>query len=401
LTLTLVSALSAVLGKGWADTYLPASAGKDSHDACERHLRAIRVYQWHLDGVLAAILLLLQLSLLLFLAGLVIFAFGDSESIGKALLALIALTIVLYIVVTFLPRLSPACPFRTTLSTFVPGTDDPARYKENDRSATLYKEDDCSSTLSKMISNFRSRPKREIVEVMILAWILANSTREDAKDEAFKAIAGLDPIWSADLRCAMREYKAIPSLCMQLKRASGLLPGRDDKALEGRTTMKEASKKSELVKAIERVVPHIIDALKDTDFWVRISAAEALGEISKQPELVKVVECVVPHFVHALKDTESWVRAFAVEALGEISKQPELVKVIEGVVPHIVDALKDTGSLVRACAVEALGEISKQPELVKAIESVVPDIVDILKNTDFWVRVSAVEALGKISKQRK
>ena len=38
-------------------------------------------------------------------------------------------------------------------------------------------------------------------------------------------------------------------------------------------------------------------------------------------ELVNVIKDVVPHIVDALKDTESLVRAFAVKALGEISKQ--------------------------------------------------------------------------------
>jgi len=38
-------------------------------------------------------------------------------------------------------------------------------------------------------------------------------------------------------------------------------------------------------------------------------------------ELVKVIEGVVPHIVDALKDTESLVRVFALRALGEISKQ--------------------------------------------------------------------------------
>jgi len=41
---------------------------------------------------------------------------------------------------------------------------------------------------------------------------------------------------------------------------------------------------AELVKVIEGVVPHIFDALKNTDFGVRDSAVEALGEISKQRE---------------------------------------------------------------------------------------------------------------------
>ena len=97
--------------------------------------------------------------------------------------------------------------------------------------------------VSKIIQDFHSKPEGEIVEVMILAWILANSTGEDAKDEAFKAIVGLEPYRWEDLRLAMQEYKAIPGLCMQLKRTSDLLPGRGDKAPEEQTTMKEASKK--------------------------------------------------------------------------------------------------------------------------------------------------------------
>jgi len=39
---------------------------------------------------------------------------------------------------------------------------------------------------------------------------------------------------------------------------------------------------AELVKVIEGAVPHIVDALKDTNFEVRVSAVEALGEIFKQ-----------------------------------------------------------------------------------------------------------------------
>jgi hypothetical protein len=255
LTLTLGSALSAVLAKGWIDTYLPASAAKFSGDACERHLRAIRAYQWHLDGVLSLIPLLLQLALLLFLAGLVIFVLGDSKSIGAALLVLIALTSVLYIVVTLLPRFSPACPFRTTLSPFVPGTDKMARYKSSVQSSYRLlspSSSQATSMMSKVISDFRCEPKGETLEVMILAWIVTNSTREDTKDEAVKAIAGLGPDRSKDLHLAMREHNAIPRLCMRLKTISELLsiPSRDDKVLEAQTMMKEAH-----LRAMLQVIP--------------------------------------------------------------------------------------------------------------------------------------------------
>jgi len=233
LTLTLVSALSAVIAKGWIDTYLPASAGKSFEDACERHLRVTRAHQWHLDSILALIPLLLQLSLLLFLAGLAIFVLGDSKIIGAAVLAVIALTTVIYTVVTVLPWLSPACPFRTTLSTFIPGMDKMARYKRYVRCS--YTQPNSSSGL--MISDIRRKPEKDDAELMILAWIIANSTREDVMDEAVKAIAGLDPNRSKDLRLAMREYGAIPDLCGRLIKLCDLLPGRNDKAPEEQTAV--------------------------------------------------------------------------------------------------------------------------------------------------------------------
>jgi signal transduction histidine kinase len=240
LTLTLSSALSAVLAKGWVAKYLPASAasaGKNSSDACERHLRAIRASYWHLDGVISAIPLLLQLSLLLFLAGLVISILGDSKSIGHVVLALVALVLVLYIVVTFLPWLSPACPFRTTLSTFVPGMDKRATYRQNGGSS--YKLLCSSATFFLMYDS----PAKGTVELMILAWILANSARNDAKAEAFKAIAGLDGDRSWDLLLVMQEYNAIRSLCMQLKAASDSLSGCEDELQGRQAIMQEASKR--------------------------------------------------------------------------------------------------------------------------------------------------------------
>jgi hypothetical protein len=231
LTLTLVGALSTVIAKGWIATYLPASAGKSFEDACERHLRVTRAYQWHLDSILVLISLLLQLSLFLFLAGLAIFVLGDSKSIGAAVLALIALTTVIYTVVTVLPLLIPACPFRTTLSTFIPGADHLGRYQRFPRSS--YTQLDSSSGL--MISDFRHKPTTDDVELMILAWIIANSTREDVINEAVKAIAGLDPDRSLELHLALREYRAIPHLFGRLIKLCDFLPSHDDKALEEQT----------------------------------------------------------------------------------------------------------------------------------------------------------------------
>jgi len=241
LTLTLVGALSAVIANGWIDTYLRASTGKSFEDACERHVRVTRAYQWHLDIVLASLPLLLQLSLLLFLAGLAMFVLGDSKSIGAVVLVLTALTTITYTVVTVLPRLPPACPFRTTLSTFIPGTDVMARYKRYIRSSYTQLRSSsglATSMASKMPSDFSHKPKKDNAELMILARIIANSTREDVLDEAVKGIAGLEPNRSMDLHLAMREYGAFNRLCTRLITLSNSLSGCDDKALEGQTIVK-------------------------------------------------------------------------------------------------------------------------------------------------------------------
>jgi len=244
LTLTLLSAFSAVIAKGWIDIYLPASAGKSFEDACERHLRVTRACQWHLVGILALIPLFLQLSLLLFFVGLVIFVLGDSKAIGAAVLALNVLAIVLYAVMTVLPLLSPACPFQTTLSTFIPGMDKMARYKRYSRSSytPVSSSSDLSTSIFKKFSDLRHRPEENHAEVTILAWIIANSKQEDVMNEAVKAVAGLDPGRSMDMQLAMREYRAIPRLCRRLIKLSGFLPGRDGEALEERTFMKGAFK---------------------------------------------------------------------------------------------------------------------------------------------------------------
>ena len=231
LTLTLVSAVSAVLAKGWVDTYLPASAGQSFYDACERHLRVIRAHQWRLGLVLASIPLLLQLSLLMFLVGLALFVLEDNKGIGTAVLALIAVISVLYAGVTILPRLSPSCPFQTTLSPFIPGTNELARYRP-----------DVSSTyeLLEPTSALRDKPEAETLKVMILVWILLNSSSVDAMDEAVKAIAGLGPERVNDLHLAITKYKALSRLCRRFTEISRLVTGFAGGSSSTNSDIKEA-----------------------------------------------------------------------------------------------------------------------------------------------------------------
>ncbi|KAJ7920522.1 hypothetical protein B0H13DRAFT_1453678, partial [Mycena leptocephala] len=102
LGLTLISALAAVLAKGWLAQYTPATPGIRSNDACERHLRYLRSREWPLAAVVGGIPLIIQLALLLFAAGLVVFIADDNLGISFALLAMTVLTVCLYFLGTIL-----------------------------------------------------------------------------------------------------------------------------------------------------------------------------------------------------------------------------------------------------------------------------------------------------------
>ncbi|KIM27698.1 hypothetical protein M408DRAFT_54007, partial [Serendipita vermifera MAFF 305830] len=103
LALTLISALGGVLAKGWLAKYNPASLRERSSDACERHLRAIRARQWQLEPLITGIPLLIQISLFLFFAGLVIQLLDDDIRIWVTVVILMGSTILMYIVGTLLP----------------------------------------------------------------------------------------------------------------------------------------------------------------------------------------------------------------------------------------------------------------------------------------------------------
>ncbi|KAJ7853209.1 hypothetical protein B0H13DRAFT_1643143, partial [Mycena leptocephala] len=102
LGLTLISALAAVLAKGWLAQYTPATPGLHSKDACERHLRYLRSRQWHLATLVAGIPLLIQIALLLFAVGLVILTLNDDFGIGVTLLVMTVFTTCLYFLGTIL-----------------------------------------------------------------------------------------------------------------------------------------------------------------------------------------------------------------------------------------------------------------------------------------------------------
>ncbi|KAJ7930267.1 hypothetical protein B0H13DRAFT_1962199 [Mycena leptocephala] len=192
LGLALVSALAAVLAKGWLAQYTPATPGLHSKDACERHLRYLRSRQWRLATIVARIPLLIQIALLLFAVGLVILTLDDDFGIGITLLVMTVFTTCLYFLGTILPWFSPACPFQTTMSDLIPGVAASRRYTDS----------------AEKQPHTPAKPLSVLQRAM-----LTSSTDEKAIEEAVKAVAGADP--TEYLRDAPCESGASDALCQR------------------------------------------------------------------------------------------------------------------------------------------------------------------------------------------
>ncbi|PVF92966.1 hypothetical protein CPB86DRAFT_809157 [Serendipita vermifera] len=119
--LTLISALSGVLAKGWVAYYNPISRGEHASEACQCHLRATRAQLWKLGPVINVIPLMIQLSLILFFVGLIIHVWDSDVRIWVITLILTIVATLLYIIFTFFPLFSPGFPFQTPITGILRG----------------------------------------------------------------------------------------------------------------------------------------------------------------------------------------------------------------------------------------------------------------------------------------
>jgi HEAT repeat protein len=106
-----------------------------------------------------------------------------------------------------------------------------------------------------------------------------------------------------------------------------------------------------------RLIPALIEALKDADGRVREGASEALRGIGP---------AAIPALIEALKDAEADVRAGASWALGGIGPAAS------GAVPVLIEALKDADVRVRAGAADTLDTIARAARDARATHMISP-----------------------------
>ncbi|KAI0699582.1 hypothetical protein BC835DRAFT_540082 [Cytidiella melzeri] len=117
LTLSLISASFGILVKHWLREYLVGNyyASSQVYHLRVRHSRKSSLEDWKMYEIAGVLPLLIQFSLALFLIGLCFFTAEVHSSVGHTTLPLVAGWGFLFLAASFLPALSPRCPYKTPI----------------------------------------------------------------------------------------------------------------------------------------------------------------------------------------------------------------------------------------------------------------------------------------------
>ncbi|HIG46791.1 MAG TPA: HEAT repeat domain-containing protein [candidate division Zixibacteria bacterium] len=133
-----------------------------------------------------------------------------------------------------------------------------------------------------------------------------------------------------------------------------------------------------LVAAGTDAMPTLIEALDDSEWAVRASAADILGDMGT------LAAHTTPQLIKALNDSSLWVRRNAAEALGIFGVEAK------DAVPALSRTLSDQNARVRLNAVSALQRIGP------AAETAVDRLRQTLQDETYFIRAHAQIALDRI-----
>ncbi|KAK0492233.1 hypothetical protein EDD18DRAFT_1357893 [Armillaria luteobubalina] len=119
LSLSLTTALFAVLTKQWIHQYMSVPSGTPQDRCRVRQFRYMGLQQWRVAFIIGLLPVLMSSSLAVFLVGLVLFIVPLRVPIAGIVGAITFISFLAYIVTNFLPILYPSCPYKTPLSQYI------------------------------------------------------------------------------------------------------------------------------------------------------------------------------------------------------------------------------------------------------------------------------------------
>ncbi|SJL12503.1 uncharacterized protein ARMOST_15930 [Armillaria ostoyae] len=120
LTLSLITALVAVLVKQWLHQYVAIVSDSSARDRARiRHMRYAGLQAWQVPMIIGILPVLLHVSLALFFAGLAVFLFSLGMKVAWLVSIIGVATYMAYIIALILPVVYPYCPFKVPLTLYV------------------------------------------------------------------------------------------------------------------------------------------------------------------------------------------------------------------------------------------------------------------------------------------
>lgn len=159
LILSLTSASVSIMVKQWLNEYSSSVSGTSRPIARVRQYRLNNLRKWRVEDVIGAIPILLQLSLALFLSGLLILLWTLNDSVAAIASTLVGLLAVFTIVTTILPLVNHECSYITPQIRALNTIWQPKRFLYwvcSSVSAWCYKVSECLGNIHSVASVMRS-----------------------------------------------------------------------------------------------------------------------------------------------------------------------------------------------------------------------------------------------------
>lgn len=216
LAISLGTAMAAMYIKQWLQYYqLHLSTGTADDYVHRRQYRYNYLLVWRVPGIISALPLCMNLSVVLFLLGLVVFLWEISQTIAIAFLAFIAALLLIYLATLILPLVVSTCPYRTSLSVTLEQTlhyiakscwrlfFEAALFLNNELqkkkrwSITLRLQSQYQATYSLLPGNAEiAQIKSRILDLELdsLIWILNNAQEQEAVDNVLQFIPQIEHV---------------------------------------------------------------------------------------------------------------------------------------------------------------------------------------------------------------
>ncbi|KAK0484023.1 hypothetical protein IW261DRAFT_1417738 [Armillaria novae-zelandiae] len=193
LSLSLTTALGAVLVKQWLHQYISLPSGTPRDRSRIRQYRYVGFEKWQVPIIIGLLPVLMHVALAIFFVGLFLFLFPLSRPIAVVVGTIAAAVYLAYVVTNILPLLYPQCPYKTPLSYLIQQA-----YTRSPIPALLILLTKSPATYSQFANASIQEAEHQAVkgmshdlDVQSLHWLFTRSSNPTVRSIVVQAIGGL------------------------------------------------------------------------------------------------------------------------------------------------------------------------------------------------------------------